>query len=75
MDGKPVRRASGRIVTLVPFALVPQGKRELTLQRKPHADKSKPETLKLTATLEAGKRYRFAYQNGDVVLIEEVNKR
>lgn len=67
VDGKPVQRLHDSWVTVVPMALVDPG--EHTLRLKPHDAESPAETT-VSATFEAGKRYRLNRENGEVSVVE-----
>ena len=68
VDGKPAKRASSPIHTVLPDVLLEPGEHTLTL--KPKRSEEKPIT-KITVTVEAGKAYRLANDGEAVSVIEE----
>ncbi len=69
VDGHDVKRISGRFITRVPFALVPPGKRSLTVELDDSISPSSMRTL--VAELEDGKRYRFKLDDDTLSVIED----
>jgi hypothetical protein len=70
VDGKPVVRQSGIVNTVVPFAIVTPGSHVFLL--KPEIASSVPAgTISISATVEAGKRYRLVRKEGRVSLVED----
>ena len=69
VDGKPCERAASRYVSVVPLVLVDQGEHELSIEAKDAGSALPP--LKVKATVEPGKRYRFAKDGESVVVVEE----
>jgi len=70
VDGRPVERARSALATVVPFALVEPGRRALTLEAK--RDPAL-EHVTISAELEEGKRYRFAVEGGNIVVVEDTD--
>ena len=71
VDGKPVEREEGIVNTVVPFAIVAPGNHTLTLE--PQSASNNPKT-KISVNVDAGKRYRFAVEKGNVVVVEDVDQ-
>ena len=69
VDGKPCERAASRYVSVVPLVLVEPGEHELSIEAKDAGSALPP--LKVTATVEPGKRYRFIKDGESVVVVEE----
>ncbi len=67
VDGQAADRAQSKLVTVVPFVLVKPGERRLGLQPRTGEDLS---PIEVTATFDAGKRYRLK-RDGDVVTVVE----
>jgi len=72
VDGKPCERAASRYVNVVPLVLVEPGEHELSIEAKDAGSALPP--LKVTATVEPGKRYRFAKDGESVAVVEEERK-
>ncbi len=68
VDGQPVDRARGRVVTYVPVAIVRPGTHTLTV-KLPEGET--PETMTVSASFEAGKRYRIRRETDRVAVIED----
>jgi hypothetical protein len=72
VDGKPPQRAQhGLFVTVVPLVLVSSGSHVLTITSK-EEQTTKPKIGKesLLVTVQAGKRYRLARNNGKPLIVE-----
>ena len=70
VDGKPVKRARSSIHTVVPFALIEPGSHTLSVEPRSGG------TLKATtvsASFEAGKRYRLKLENDEVTVVEDAD--
>ena len=70
VDGKPVERQRSHINTVVPFAIVAPGHHTLILEPKLGSNNKR---TSIQVDVEEGKRYRFAVNEGNVVLIEDVD--
>jgi len=68
VDGKPVKRQSSHWDTVIPYAILEPGVHTLTLERRIGSDAT---TTKVSASLEAGKRYRFKGEAETVVVVED----
>jgi hypothetical protein len=68
VDGHAVDRARGHVVTYVPVAIVTPGKHTLTVKL---SDGETPETTTVSASFEAGKRYRIKRNNDSVIVVED----
>ena len=73
VDGQPVKRAGSKYVTMVPVALVVPGPHSFSV-RKEAGLGSLAETLTVSATVAAGKKYRFEERDGAVQLVEESDR-
>jgi hypothetical protein len=71
VDGKPVERLSGVLVTHVPYAVVAPGKHTFTLEPDPGSSKRR---TTISAKVEAGKHYRLVVEREQVVLAEDVER-
>ena len=71
VDGAPVTRMHSRVVTMVPSALVPPGRHTFRVRMEAEGD-SPEETLLVSATVAAGKRYRFEGAGKTLRLVEEL---
>ena len=71
VDGKPCQRASSPYLSVARMVLVEPGEHELLIEAKDAGSKLPP--LKVKATVEAGKRYRFT-REGEVVIVSEEKK-
>jgi hypothetical protein len=72
VDGHDVERARSHVITYVPVAIVTPGKHTLTLEPK---DGETPETATVSASFEAGKRYRIRRQSDAIVVVEDEDDR
>jgi carboxyl-terminal processing protease len=70
VDGAPVARAHSRVVTMVPSALVPPGRHTFRVRVVSEGD-APEETLLVSATVAAGKWYRFEGAGQTLRLVEE----
>jgi len=71
IDGKPVERLRGKVVTMVPYAIVVPGTHSLTL--RPEKTSELPqEDISITTTFEADKTYRVASQDGRISMVEDL---
>jgi hypothetical protein len=74
VDGQPVVRAEGRMITYIPVVVVTPGEHTLTLELNNGEDT--PEKITLTGTFEAGKRYRIKHNvDGALKIIEDEDDR
>ncbi len=73
VDGSTVkRREHTAMVTVVPFAILEPGYRNLSLVKcKTLIKVEGPEFLSISAKVEAGKLYRLKRQEGRIVLVED----
>lgn len=69
VDGKPVERLESSVHTVIPFATVESG--EHTLSLEPSVGNGLTPTV-VTASFEAGKRYRIHREAGAVSVVEDV---
>ena len=70
VDGEPVERMSSSTVTMIPNAIIPEGKHTLTLESKD--DSSAPLTT-ATADFEAEKHYRLEKRGKSVVVVKHTD--
>jgi len=70
VDGRAVARAHSRVVTMVPSALVPPGRHTFRVRIESPGD-APDETLLVSATVAAGKWYRFEGAGQTLRLVEE----
>ncbi|MEX2287539.1 MAG: hypothetical protein WD648_10655 [Planctomycetaceae bacterium] len=69
VDGMPVKRARGRVVTMIPVALVEPGKHTFTWE-----DSGTPKkVISVFAVVDADKSYRLADRDGAFVLVEDLD--
>lgn len=68
VDGKPVQRARSGVDTVIPMALIDPGEHELSLNTR---NAGSPAETIVSATFEAGKRYRIKNENGEVSVVED----
>ena len=74
VDGQPVGRARSRYVTVVPVALVRPGRHAFLVRMRTGEGGVATDTLVVSATVVAGRRYRFEDRDGTLQLIEKVAK-
>lgn len=75
VDGGPVTRAHSKYVTMVPFALVDPGSHTFRVRLKADTSGAREETLLVSATVVAGKRYRFENRGSALELVQEREER
>ena len=71
VDGQPVERARSGPVTVVPLGLVDPGAHAFRVRLKADASGAPEETVLVTGTVRAGKRYRFETHDGTLQLVRE----
>jgi hypothetical protein len=71
VDGKPVERARSKYVTVIPFARVKAGTHTFRVRMREDESGAPAETLLVSATVVAGKVYRFEERSGALQLTEE----
>lgn len=71
VDDQPVKRAASRYVTVVPFAVITPGPHTLRVRLEADKGGASEETLLVSATVAAGKRYRFESRGRALQLIED----
>jgi hypothetical protein len=73
VDGQPVERVRSKYVTRIPFALVTPGSH--TFRVRLAAESGAPEeTLLISESVAAGKKYRFEESEGAIRLVEETDR-
>ena len=75
IDGRPVERAKGKYVTVVPMVLVEPGLHTLRVRFEPDSVGGTAETLSISTEVNAGKAYEFTVQNGALQLMETPKER
>jgi carboxyl-terminal processing protease len=70
VDGRAVARTHSRVVTMVPFALVPPGRHTFRVRVESQGG-APEETLLVSATVAGGKRYHFEGAGQTLRLVEE----
>jgi hypothetical protein len=68
VDGRPVKRQNSHWIDVIPYAILEPGAHTLTLERRVGSDSA---TTTVSASLEAGKRYRFKAEAESVVIVED----
>jgi hypothetical protein len=71
VDGLAPRRAQNPYVTVVPVALVEPGRHTFGVHVRGASSDAFAETLRVSASVEAGKTYRFQAHDGTVQLAED----
>ena len=69
VDGMPVKRAAGKIATVVPVALVEPGMHTFTFQAEDPGNAA----VSVSATVESDKAYRLAMRDGEFALVEHTD--
>jgi hypothetical protein len=69
VDGQPVERVSGKVMTMLPCAIVAPGTHSITVRPKSSSN-SEDEDVSITATFAADKSYRIASNDGQLSIIE-----
>jgi hypothetical protein len=75
VDGKPPRRAQGKYVTVIPFALVKPGAHEFLVRLAADQHGAAEETLLVSGKVMTGRRYRLQSAGEGVRLVEESEQR
>ena len=75
IDGRPVQRAKSKYITVIPVAIVAPGAHTFRVRFETGPLGAAAETLVVSATVDAGKRYQFTAGGGVLQLTEEPKER